>query len=147
MQCTSLLLSSPSGLNDLSLEAHTSSPSCMVWRLRRSSALEALCAQVLSQWMPMDEEPRGRGAWSRRRTPQAAASVLLLIDSHPLVLNHMVSPSWNLPIIPLSRQCCVRQGIMQGFIWWEGFTHCLSDHHGTFRMKWQCSPFCYCDIT
>ena len=49
-----------------------------------------MCAQVLSQWMPMEEEPQGRGAWGRRRTPQAAASVLLLIDSHPLVLNHMV---------------------------------------------------------
>ena len=51
-----------------------------------------MCAQVLSQWMPMDEEPTGRGAWGRRRTPQVAASVLLLIDSHPLVLNFMVSP-------------------------------------------------------
>ena len=50
-----------------------------------------MCAQVLSQWMPMDEEPTGRGAWGRRRTPQVAASVLLLIDSHPLVLNFMVS--------------------------------------------------------
>ena len=49
-------------------------------------------SQVLSQWMPMDEEPTGRGAWGRRRTPQVAASVLLLIDSHPLVLNFMVSP-------------------------------------------------------
>ena len=64
--------------------------------------LSSLCAQVLSQWMPMDEEPRGRGAWGRRRTPQAAASVLLLIDSHPLVLNHMVSASCKHAGVPLS---------------------------------------------
>ncbi len=46
----------------------------------------------------MEEEPQGRGAWGRRRTPQAAASVLLLIDSHPLVLNHMVSTPRNLSL-------------------------------------------------
>lgn len=51
-----------------------------------------MCMQVLSQWMPIEEEPTGRGAWGRRRTPQVAASVLLLIDSHPLVLGHMVRP-------------------------------------------------------
>ncbi|CAK0786013.1 hypothetical protein CVIRNUC_009226 [Coccomyxa viridis] len=52
--------------------------------------LRSRMVEVLSQWMPMDEEPTGRGAWGRRRTPQVAASVLLLIDSHPLVLNFMV---------------------------------------------------------
>ena len=62
-----------------------------MWQVPLPEASWGLHAQVLSQWMPMDEEPRGRGAWGRRRTPQAAASVLLLIDSHPLVLNHMVS--------------------------------------------------------
>lgn len=44
--------------------------------------------QVLTTWMPQDEE--GGASWKSRRSTQVAASVLLLIDSHPLVLSNMV---------------------------------------------------------
>jgi hypothetical protein len=42
--------------------------------------------------MPPEEETGGGASW-RRRTPAVAASVLLLMDSHPLVLQHMVRPA------------------------------------------------------
>lgn len=53
------------------------------------------CAQVLTAWMPPEEEAGGGASW-RRRTPAVAQSVLLLMDSHPLVLGHMVR-SWPSP--------------------------------------------------
>lgn len=47
------------------------------------------CAQVLTTWMPQEED--SGASWKSRRSTQVAASVLLLIDSHPLVLSNMVS--------------------------------------------------------
>ncbi len=40
--------------------------------------------------MPQEED--GGASWKSRRSTQVAASVLLLIDSHPLVLSNMVRP-------------------------------------------------------
>jgi hypothetical protein len=55
-------------------------------------------SQVLTVWMPPEEdEMAATASWNRRRTPQVAQSVLLLIDSHPLVLGHMV----RTPSVPL----------------------------------------------
>lgn len=45
--------------------------------------------QVLTTWMPQDEEGAA-ASWKSRRSTQVAASVLLLVDSHPLVLQNMV---------------------------------------------------------
>ena len=84
-----------------------------------------MCAQVLSQWMPADEEPQGRAAWGRRRTPQAAASVLLLIDSHPLVLNHMVRTSPDLLLCFSVRFISHQPGVIPPHVRpWTAGTHC-----------------------
>ena len=54
----------------------------------RINAAGCACAKVLTTWMPQDED--GGASWKSRRSTQVAASVLLLIDSHPLVLSNMV---------------------------------------------------------
>lgn len=55
------------------------------------------CVQVLTTWMPQDDE--GGASWKSRRSTQVAASVLLLIDSHPLVLSNMVRARLILPMV------------------------------------------------
>ncbi|CAL8466128.1 g5664 [Coccomyxa elongata] len=50
--------------------------------------LRSRMVEVLTTWMPQDEDVGA--SWKSRRSTQVAASVLLLVDSHPLVLQNMV---------------------------------------------------------
>jgi len=53
--------------------------------------------------MPQDEEGAA-ASWKSRRSTQVAASVLLLVDSHPLVLQNMARPPppGHILILPLT---------------------------------------------
>ena len=60
-------------------------------RVPDADAASPRCApQLLQLWMPNTEERETLGGGRRRRQQPVAASLALLIEAHPLVLQHLV---------------------------------------------------------